>query len=71
MMLLITGDAEWPDIDADGLQDTSVLHKPVTPVRLVRTLTALWQRRDSSGDTAGAKDSLVPDPILSATGQQL
>jgi signal transduction histidine kinase/ActR/RegA family two-component response regulator len=42
--LLITGDMASPELAALAAQGVPVLHKPVTPTRLRRTLDALWQQ---------------------------
>jgi signal transduction histidine kinase/ActR/RegA family two-component response regulator len=44
--LLITGDMASADLAALALQGIPVLHKPVTPARLRRTLDMLWQQAE-------------------------
>jgi CheY-like chemotaxis protein len=43
--LLITGDMASSELHALAAQGIPVLHKPVTPARLRRTLQTLWQER--------------------------
>ncbi|WP_239482994.1 hybrid sensor histidine kinase/response regulator [Paraburkholderia sp. C35] len=59
--LLITGDMASVELEALALQGIPVLHKPVTPARLRRTLEMLWQQPGAVADGAGA----------SARGQQM
>jgi CheY-like chemotaxis protein/anti-sigma regulatory factor (Ser/Thr protein kinase) len=42
--LLITGDMASPELEALAAKGIPVLHKPVTPARLRRTLESLWQQ---------------------------
>ncbi|HEY2019525.1 hybrid sensor histidine kinase/response regulator [Paraburkholderia sp.] len=52
--LLITGDMASAELAALALQGIPVLHKPVTPARLRRTLDMLWQHADlDNGRPAG------------------
>ena len=44
--LLITGDMASAELAALALQGIPVLHKPVTPARLRRTLEILWQQAE-------------------------
>lgn len=44
--LLITGGMAAPELAALALQGIPVLHKPVTPARLRRTLEMLWQQAE-------------------------
>jgi CheY-like chemotaxis protein len=44
--LLITGDMASAELAALALQGIPVLHKPVTPARLRRTLEMLWQQAE-------------------------
>jgi len=44
--LLITGDMASAELAALALQGIPVLHKPVTPARLRRTLDMLWQQAE-------------------------
>lgn len=44
--LLITGDMASSELHALAAQGIPVLHKPVTPARLRRTLQTLWQERE-------------------------
>jgi CheY-like chemotaxis protein len=53
--LLITGDMASAELAALALQGIPVLHKPVTPARLRRTLDMLWQQAElDKGRAAGA-----------------
>ncbi|SIT45253.1 Periplasmic sensor hybrid histidine kinase [Paraburkholderia ribeironis] len=53
--LLITGDVASAELTALALQGIPVLHKPVTPARLRRTLEMLWQQAElDKGRTAAA-----------------
>ncbi|MGF6574350.1 signal transduction histidine kinase/CheY-like chemotaxis protein [Paraburkholderia sp. GAS333] len=53
--LLITGDMASAELAALALQGIPVLHKPVTPARLRRTLEMLWQQAElDSGRAATA-----------------
>ncbi|MBB5499551.1 hybrid sensor histidine kinase/response regulator [Paraburkholderia sp. MM5384-R2] len=53
--LLITGDMASAELTALALQGIPVLHKPVTPARLRRTLEMLWQQAElDQGRPAGA-----------------
>ena len=51
--LLITGDMASVELEALALQGIPVLHKPVTPARLRRTLEMLWQQPGAVADAAG------------------
>ncbi|MGF6289166.1 hybrid sensor histidine kinase/response regulator [Paraburkholderia youngii] len=52
--LLITGDMASAELAALALQGIPVLHKPVTPARLRRTLEMLWQQTElDKGRLAG------------------
>ena len=51
--LLITGDMASVELEALALQGIPVLHKPVTPARLRRTLEMLWQQPGAVADVAG------------------
>ncbi|MBB5428425.1 signal transduction histidine kinase [Paraburkholderia sp. JPY158] len=52
--LLITGDMASAELAALALQGIPVLHKPVTPARLRRTLEMLWQQAElDQGRAAG------------------
>jgi CheY-like chemotaxis protein len=55
VMLLITGDMASGELATLATQGIPVLHKPVTPARLRRTLETLWQQaeRDGAWVTAG------------------
>ncbi|MFT4067179.1 ATP-binding protein [Paraburkholderia sp.] len=53
--LLITGDMASAELAALASQGIPVLHKPVTPARLRRTLEMLWQQAElNKGREAGA-----------------
>ncbi|MGF6963226.1 CheY-like chemotaxis protein [Paraburkholderia sp. WC7.3g] len=52
--LLITGDMASAELAALALQGIPVLHKPVTPARLRRTLDMLWQEAVDQGRLASA-----------------
>jgi CheY-like chemotaxis protein/anti-sigma regulatory factor (Ser/Thr protein kinase) len=51
--LLITGDMASAELAALALQGIPVLHKPVTPARLRRTLEMLWQQAELDKGRAG------------------
>ena len=68
--LLITGDMASPDLEALSAQGIPVLHKPVTPARLRRTLESLWQQHaaksgveagTTGGESAGAQPPVAID----------
>jgi signal transduction histidine kinase len=71
MMLLSTSDAAAPGIDTKALHGIPVLHWPVTPMRLVRTLNTLWQRRDWHDDGPMATASLAAEAVLSGANPQV
>ncbi|REE21288.1 signal transduction histidine kinase [Paraburkholderia sp. BL27I4N3] len=52
--LLITGDMASAELAALALQGIPVLHKPVTPARLRRTLEMLWQQAELDKGRAAA-----------------
>jgi hypothetical protein len=59
-MLLITGDMASSELATLATRGIPVLHKPVTPARLRRTLEMLWQQAEldgvrmaPAGETAG------------------
>ena len=49
VMLLITGDMASGELATLATQGIPVLHKPVTPARLRRTLETLWQQAERDG----------------------
>ncbi|OAJ52388.1 hybrid sensor histidine kinase/response regulator [Paraburkholderia ginsengiterrae] len=68
--LLITGDMASAELAALSLQGIPVLHKPVTPARLRRTLEILWQQAGlSKGRAAAAQESRVDPTAHDAGGQ--
>ncbi|MGF6414702.1 hybrid sensor histidine kinase/response regulator [Paraburkholderia sp. MM5482-R1] len=75
--LLITGDMASAELTALALQGIPVLHKPVTPARLRRTLEMLWQQAElDQGRPAGAvvlgggaPDDPPPSPAAAGTPQ--
>jgi CheY-like chemotaxis protein/two-component sensor histidine kinase len=52
VMLLITGDMASGELATLAMQGIPVLHKPVTPARLRRTLETLWQQAERDGARA-------------------
>ncbi|MGF6702775.1 signal transduction histidine kinase/ActR/RegA family two-component response regulator [Paraburkholderia sp. MM5496-R1] len=75
--LLITGDMASAELTALALQGIPVLHKPVTPARLRRTLEMLWQQAElDQGRPAGAvvlgggaADDPAPSPAAAGSPQ--
>ncbi|MBC8731297.1 hybrid sensor histidine kinase/response regulator [Paraburkholderia sp. UCT2] len=75
--LLITGDMASAELTALALQGIPVLHKPVTPARLRRTLEMLWQQAElDQGRPAGAvvlgggaADDPPPSPAAAGSPQ--
>ncbi|MBC8720539.1 hybrid sensor histidine kinase/response regulator [Paraburkholderia sp. 31.1] len=75
--LLITGDMASAELTALALQGIPVLHKPVTPARLRRTLEMLWQQAElDQGRPAGAvvlgggaPDDPAPSPAAAGSPQ--
>ncbi|MBB5445733.1 MULTISPECIES: hybrid sensor histidine kinase/response regulator [unclassified Paraburkholderia] len=75
--LLITGDMASAELTALALQGIPVLHKPVTPARLRRTLEMLWQQAEldqgrPAGAVAlggGAADDSPPSPAAAGSPQ--
>ncbi|MGF6506917.1 hybrid sensor histidine kinase/response regulator [Paraburkholderia sp. 32] len=75
--LLITGDMASAELTALALQGIPVLHKPVTPARLRRTLEMLWQQAElDQGRPAGAvvlrggaPDDPPPSPAAAGSPQ--
>ena len=72
--LLITGDMASVELQALAAQGIPVLHKPVTPARLRRTLELLWQQADSAraatapGSGAGTVQGSVVDTMADTVG---
>jgi signal transduction histidine kinase/DNA-binding NarL/FixJ family response regulator len=72
VLLLITGDMASGELATLATQGIPVLHKPVTPARLRRTLETLWQHAQQShqakkqGGAATASES----PRLAEDGQR-
>ncbi len=63
--LLITGDMSSLELEALAAQGIPVLHKPVTPARLRRTLELLWQQNDVVSGTEPVEASgELPDVPL-------
>jgi CheY-like chemotaxis protein/two-component sensor histidine kinase len=56
--LLITGDMASAELAALALQGIPVLHKPVTPARLRRTLEMLWQQAELDRGRVAATPTL-------------
>jgi signal transduction histidine kinase len=52
VLLLITGDMASGELATLAAQGIPVLHKPVTPARLRRTLETLWQQAERDGARA-------------------
>ncbi|MCC8404378.1 hybrid sensor histidine kinase/response regulator [Paraburkholderia sp. MMS20-SJTN17] len=68
--LLITGDMASPELEALALQGIPVLHKPVTPARLRRTLEMLWQQAEldkgrAAGVAVSGEGAAEADPVHS------
>jgi signal transduction histidine kinase len=63
VLLLITGDMASGELATLATQGIPVLHKPVTPARLRRTLETLWQhaQRDSTEVAADHTPGLAED----------
>ncbi|WP_114812684.1 hybrid sensor histidine kinase/response regulator [Paraburkholderia kururiensis] len=63
--LLITGDMASSELHALAAQGIPVLHKPVTPARLRRTLQTLWQERQErqARETPTLTASCLPPAI--------
>ncbi|HEY2605047.1 hybrid sensor histidine kinase/response regulator [Paraburkholderia sp. RL18-103-BIB-C] len=59
--LLITGDMASAELAALALQGIPVLHKPVTPARLRRTLEMLWQQAELDKGRAVGTPALRED----------
>ncbi|HEX3380732.1 MAG TPA: hybrid sensor histidine kinase/response regulator [Paraburkholderia sp.] len=70
--VLITGDMASAELAALALQGIPVLHKPVAPARLRRTLEMLWQQAEHDkgwvGDRAGAAEPAQSPAATSTTG---
>jgi signal transduction histidine kinase len=66
VLLLITGDMASSELTTLAAQGIPVLHKPVTPARLRRTLETLWQQARRDGKAAAADES----PGLAEDGQR-
>ncbi|TKC92414.1 hybrid sensor histidine kinase/response regulator [Trinickia terrae] len=54
VLLLITGDMASPELKALAAQGVPILHKPVNPARLLRTLQAAWRDADDAANSAPA-----------------
>jgi CheY-like chemotaxis protein/two-component sensor histidine kinase len=65
VLLLITGDMASTELATLATQGIPVLHKPVTPARLRRTLETLWQQADRDGAATAANEP----PGLAVDGQ--
>lgn len=66
VLLLITGDMASGELATLATQGIPVLHKPVTPARLRRTLETLWQQADRDGAATAANEP----PGLAVDGQR-
>ncbi|ASL48655.1 Autoinducer 2 sensor kinase/phosphatase LuxQ [Burkholderia sp. AD24] len=66
--LLITGDMASAELAALALQGIPVLHKPVTPARLRRTLEMLWQQAELNKGRATAALALRVDGMGGVDG---
>lgn len=62
VMLLITGDMASSELATLATQGIPVLHKPVTPARLRRTLETLWQQARLDGADGTRKPAAPDDP---------
>jgi len=62
VLLLITGDMASGELATLARQGIPVLHKPVTPARLRRTLEILWQQADRDGATGNLATASGPLP---------
>jgi signal transduction histidine kinase/DNA-binding NarL/FixJ family response regulator len=61
--LLITGDMASAELQALAEQGIPVLHKPVTPARLRRTLEMLWQQQGATAPPRESPESPeLPEP---------
>ncbi|TAL97992.1 MAG: hybrid sensor histidine kinase/response regulator [Paraburkholderia sp.] len=71
--LLITGDMASPDLEALSAEGIPVLHKPVTPARLRRTLESLWQqpaaKNGAESATTGSGESAGAQPPVAVDGE--
>jgi CheY-like chemotaxis protein len=67
--LLITGDMASVELEALAMQGIPVLHKPVTPARLRRTLEMLWQQPGAVADRpADRAESVTSEQPLTTRG---
>ncbi|MGE8472644.1 MAG: ATP-binding protein, partial [Paraburkholderia hospita] len=67
--LLITGDMASVELEALAMQGIPVLHKPVTPARLRRTLEMLWQQPGAVADKPGDRaESVTSEQPLTTRG---
>jgi CheY-like chemotaxis protein len=62
VMLLITGDMASGELATLAAQGIPVLHKPVTPARLRRTLEILWQQAERDGAAGNLATASCPLP---------
>jgi hypothetical protein len=69
VLLLITGDMASGELTTLSAQGIPVLHKPVTPARLRRTLETLWQQAQQ-GQRSGKPDAADESPGLAEDGQR-
>jgi hypothetical protein len=62
-----------PDLEALSAEGIPVLHKPVTPARLRRTLESLWQQpaaKNGAGSaTTGSGESAGAQPPVAVDGE--
>ncbi|HXZ08079.1 MAG TPA: hybrid sensor histidine kinase/response regulator, partial [Paraburkholderia sp.] len=57
--LLITGDMASPELEALAAKGIPVLHKPVAPARLRRTLESLWQKSGVVADQVAGSNLIA------------
>jgi hypothetical protein len=63
VLLLITGDMASPELKALAEAGVPILHKPVNPARLLRTLQTAWRDAADGKDAALAKPAApLPSP---------
>ncbi|QCP53985.1 hybrid sensor histidine kinase/response regulator [Trinickia violacea] len=62
VLLVITGDMASPELKALAGEGVPILHKPVNPARLLRTLQTAWRDAADTRDAAASKPAAVPLP---------
>ncbi|HLX01470.1 MAG TPA: ATP-binding protein, partial [Trinickia sp.] len=62
VLLLITGDMASPELKALAAEGVPILHKPVNPARLLRTLQTAWRDAADPKDAVVSKPAAVPLP---------